>query len=98
IAARAVYAYKNPGAKSLDAVLGSTNVTEAVDRVEMLQKIFSHDRDVLDRLKVLRSDLEDEKRKRDAAEAAAEQAERQAETKLTALDLATRADAAAEAE
>lgn len=95
---RAVYAYKNPDGRGLDAVLGAEDVNQAVNRAEMLQKLFAADRAILDRLKVLRADLEDLKRQLDRAKADAERAKADADVELsrltTARDAATAAKAA----
>lgn len=79
---RAVRAYKSAGGSGIGAVLGSRDLNQAVDRVEMLEKLFTRDREVLDRLKALRGDLVEQKRQLDRARDEAERARSDAAREL----------------
>ena len=86
VESRAVRAYKNSDGHSIDAIFGARDVNQAVNRAEMLQKLFVRDREILERLRVLRSDLEELKRELEAARAAAERAKVDADEELVRLE------------
>src|SRR5439155_22184086 len=92
---RAVYAYKNPAGNQLEAFLGAQSVADAVDRTQMLEKVFARDRDIIERLKILRGDLADLKRQLDADKAEKARAKENADAELVRLQKAQQgADAA----
>lgn len=98
VRARAVAAYVNPRSSALAPVLDSRDFTEASRKRELLEQVLGDNRDLLERLAVLRADVAAERDRLAAAREVAAQRRRLAEARLTALRAARAEHARVKAE
>lgn len=98
VRARAVAAYVSPRSSALAPVLDSRDFTEASRKRELLEQVLGDNRDLLERLAVLRADVAAERDRLSAAREVAAQRRRLAEARLTALRAARAEHARVKAE
>jgi murein DD-endopeptidase MepM/ murein hydrolase activator NlpD len=98
VRARAIAAYMSPRAGTIAPVLASRDFAEASRKRELVEQVMGDNRDLLERLAVLRADVAAERERLAAARETAAQRRRLAEARLVALQAARAAHARVKAE